>query len=331
MRRILTVGCFALGAFLIVSAVLMRFYAYPKLAVAPIDQESVTLLHATDATILDIATLAPITTDLAVESRTVGDVDASEKASDEAGKQVRVWVNTTSTRSDDGEIRSRSSERVAFDAYTGYAVPCDDCFREDTEGEKQHVDVKGLVYKFPFGTEKKDYQFWDTNIVDTATAKYTGTDTVEGMDVYTFEMVVPDTVIGTQEVPGSLFDLKKPAVTADMHYEITRTFYVEPNTGAVVNRIDDQNQWLEYNGGQVTATEASVSYTDDQVKQMVDDEVGNQGTLLGILKGLAPLLAGGIGLVLLAMGLVLTLRGRSQDGRHEEGRHEEGVSLSKTG
>jgi hypothetical protein len=318
MRRFLTVGCIALGAFLIVSAVLMRFYAYPRLAVAPIDQESVTMLHATDATILDIATLGPITTDLDVESRTVGDVEASEQASEEAGEEIRVWVNTTSTRSSDGEVRSRTTERAAFDAFTGEAVDCDDCFREDTEGEKEEVQRSGLIYKFPFATEKKDYEFWDANLNDTATATYTGTDTIEGLDVYTFEMVVPETVIGTREVPGSLFDDKAPAVDADINYEITRTFSVEPNTGAVVNRVDDQNTWLEYDGTDVTATEATIAYTDEQVKDMVD-EVDDQGMLLGYLKGLFPLLAGGIGLLLLVIGLVLSFTGSSRRAAHRAG------------
>lgn len=318
MRRFLTVGCIALGAFLIVSAVLMRFYAYPRLAVAPIDQESVTMLHATDATILDIATLGPITTDLDVESRTVGDVEASEQASEEAGEEIRVWVNTTSTRSGDGEVRSRTTERAAFDAFTGEAVDCDDCFREDTEGEKEEVQRSGLIYKFPFATEKKDYEFWDANLNDTATATYTGTDTIEGLDVYTFEMVVPETVIGTREVPGSLFDDKAPAVDADINYEITRTFSVEPNTGAVVNRVDDQNTWLEYDGTDVTATEATIAYTDEQVKDMVD-EVDDQGMLLGYLKGLFPLLAGGIGLLLLVIGLVLSFTGSSRRAAHRAG------------
>jgi Porin PorA len=316
MRRFLTVTCIALGVFLIVVAVLGRFYAYPKLAVAPIDQESVTQLQAEDATILDIATLGPITTDLTVESRTVGDVEASEEATEEAGKEIRVWVNTTSTRSEDGEVRSRASERAAFDAYTGEAVPCDDCFREDTQGEKEQIELEGLVYKFPFDTQKQDYDFWDNSINDTAPATYTGTDEVEGMSVYTFEMVVPDTVVGQREVPGSLFDSKKPAVDADVHYEITRTFFVEPNTGAVVNRIDAQNNYLEYDGTQVTATEATVSYTDEQVKAMVEDEVGNQGTLLGLLKGIGWILALGFGILLLAVGLVLMFRARSEDADH---------------
>lgn len=311
MRRFLSVGLIALGAFLIVAALLMRFYAYPQLAVAPIDQNSVTNLSASDATLLDVGSLEEITTDLEIESRTVSDQEASEAASEEAGEEIRVWVNTSSIRSEDGQVRSRSTERAAFDAVTGMAVPCDDCFRETTQGEREEIEFEGLIYKFPFDTQKEDYPFWDSSLRDTATATYTGTDTVEGLDVYVFQMVVPATVIGTREVPGSLFDDDSPAVDADINYEITRTFYVEPNTGAVVDRADDTRNWLSYDGAEVTATEAVISYTDDQVSETAGD-VETQAMLLGGMRGLYPLLAGLVGLVLLALGIVLMLTDRSR-------------------
>lgn len=310
MRRFLSVALIALGGFLVVSALLMRFYAYPNLAVAPIDQNSVTNLSASDATILDVSTLKPITTDLAVESRTVSDVEASEEATEEAGEEVRVWVNTTSIQSADGEVRSRSTDRAAFDASSGLAVDCADCFRETTQGERQEVDFEGLIYKFPFDAQKTDYPFWDGSIQDTATATYAGTDSIEGLDVQVYEMEVPETVIGTREVPGSLFGVDEPAVEADVNYQISRTFYVEPATGAVIDRVDDTRNWLTYEGSEVTATEAQLSYTDEQVQENVD-ELGTQAKLLSGLKLLFPLIAGLLGVVLLAVGIVLAVSDRS--------------------
>ncbi len=53
MRRLLGPILIGLGMFLVAAAALIRFYAYPTLAVAPIDQNSVTLLSAEDATIFD--------------------------------------------------------------------------------------------------------------------------------------------------------------------------------------------------------------------------------------------------------------------------------------
>jgi hypothetical protein len=70
----------ALGAFLIVLAPMVRWYAYPRVAVAPAAQKSVTTLVGPDATIFDIATLKEITTDLTTTVRTVGDTKAADKA-----------------------------------------------------------------------------------------------------------------------------------------------------------------------------------------------------------------------------------------------------------
>ena len=75
MRRLLGPILVGIGAFLVVTGVLARFYAYPALAVAPMDQNSVTELEAKGATILDLSTLKEVTTDMAVVNRTVGDVE----------------------------------------------------------------------------------------------------------------------------------------------------------------------------------------------------------------------------------------------------------------
>src|SRR4051794_38565871 len=168
MRRFLGPVLFGLGAFLLVAALLLKFYAYPRVAVAPIDQNSVTKLQATGAEVFDTTTLKPITTDLAIQSRTVGDV----KASEDKGDNVRVWVNSTSIRSDDGVVRSRSTERTAFDATTAEAVNCCGAFDESTDGDRTPVKRSGLVFKWPFNTEKKDYKVWDGTLGKAVTAKY---------------------------------------------------------------------------------------------------------------------------------------------------------------
>ena len=48
---------------------MLKVYAYPQLAVAPTDQNSVTVLVGPDATIFDTATLTEITTDLTTAGR----------------------------------------------------------------------------------------------------------------------------------------------------------------------------------------------------------------------------------------------------------------------
>jgi hypothetical protein len=304
MRRFAAPILIGLGAFLLIAAALLKFYAYPQVAVAPIDQDSVTYLEAEGATVFDTSTLSEITVDLEVASTTRGDVAASE----EAGDDVLVWTGTTTITSDDGVVRSQRTDRAAHDAHTGEAVNCCGGFSETTEGARVPVKRSGLVYKFPFGTEKKDYDFWDSTLGDAANAKYLEEDQVKGVDVYVFEMSIPPTVVGSREVPGSVVGEEAATVEADVVYGNTKTFWVEPNTGAVIDRREETRSTLAVDGvDRVTATEADISYTDAQINDLID-KIDSEATLLGLLNGLVPVLALLLGLVSLAAGLLLIRR-----------------------
>ena len=309
MRRLLGPILIGLGVFLVAAAALIRFYAYPTLAVAPIDQNSVTELSAEDAVIFDSnpEVLDNVTVDLAIRSRTVGDVEGSNKAPD----GVLCWVNTTVVTSSDGAQRSASVERMGHDEVTGEFADGCDSFTESTEGERVPVEADGLIYKFPFNTEKKDYDFWDGDVGEALPAEYDGTDTIEGMSVYRFVQTIPETNVGTLEVPGSLLGSDEPSVEADQLYENTRTFYVEPATGAVVNRIDDQLSQLSYEGQTVTLNDSTVHYTDEQVSELVD-EVSLKAMLLNGARLLYPLLLVGLGLLCIVGGLLLVRRDRNR-------------------
>ena len=110
MRRIIGLVLIGVGMFLLVLAPLARFYAYPRLAVAPYDQNTLTVLDGPNATVFDIASLKEIQTDLTTTAKTIGDIGGSEKAPE----GDTVWVTTSSTRDSTGAVRSRSIERAAF-------------------------------------------------------------------------------------------------------------------------------------------------------------------------------------------------------------------------
>ena len=306
MRRFLGPVLVGLGAFLLIAAVLMKFYAYPRLAVAPIDRDSVTRLEATDATLFDTSLLSEIQTDLSVATTTRGDVAASE----EAGDDIRVYTGTT-TVSANGIVRSQSTERAAFDAVTGEAVNCCGSFAETTEGERVEVTREGQIYKFPFGTEKQDYDLWDASLRATVPAEYQREAQVQGLDVYVFTTTTPPTVVSTREVPGSVLGEEAAAVEADVVYANSRTLFVEPVTGAIVDRQEEQKSTLAVDGeDRVTTTEASLRYTAAQVTESVDD-VGSQASQLKLLGGTLPLLALVLGLLSLAAGLFLFRRSQN--------------------
>jgi hypothetical protein len=313
MRRVISPVLVGFGVFLIVAAALVRFYAYPTLATAPADQDSSTHLEAVGAEIFnsDPEVLAPETTDLSILSVTVADTEA------DAPDGVSVWHNSTTVRRDDGSIFQQTRERAAFDSVTGAGVECEECgtWEEVAEGERVDVTFDGQVYKFPFDTQPKDYEVWDGTLGEATTATYEGEEQVEGVDVYKFVQVIEPTVVETRELPGSIFGSDEESVTAEMIYSMTRTQYIEPVTGAPVDRVEERTQELVYDGTAVPAFNGTVQYTDDQVASTAED-VGGQAPLLGGMRVLHPLLMLVLGGVLIVAGLLLG-RGTHRSGKHD--------------
>ena len=308
MRRLLGPILVGIGAFLVVTGLLARFYAYPALAVAPIDQNSVTKLEAKDATILDLSTLKQVTTDMSVVNKTVGDVPASE----DAGDNTRVWTGTTSYRDEIGNIRSRSAERYAFDAHTGAAINCCGGFEETTDGEREEVKRSGQISKYPFGTEKKDYKFWDATLGQAVTTKFVKEDEIQGLKVYEFKYEVPVTVVGTREIPASLVGETGDAIEADIQYSTTTQHWVEPTTGVVIDRVSDTQNTLARDGEVLITTSGGVfSYTDEQVKDNVDEYKGKASSLQAV-HTTVPFVGAILGLLLILGGVLLSRRNRNE-------------------
>jgi len=300
MRRFAAPVLIGLGTFLIVGALLLKFYAYPRIAVVPEDQNSVTELSATGATVFDVSSLEQITTDLSIKATTRGDVKAAEKAPDGAV----VWVGTQTVKKSDGGIISQSSDITAMDGTTAEAVNCCGVAVDVVNGVGTPVVRKGLVFKFPFNTQKKDYQVWDDTLLGTATAKYVGEEEIQGMKVYKFTTDIPETVVGTREVPASVLGIEGTVVNADETYQVQRQVFVEPTIGAIIDRIDDQRATLTYGDAELVTTEAEISYTDAQVKSNVDD-YESKAVLLSGVRTTYPLIAGLLGLLALAAGVLL--------------------------
>ncbi len=320
MRSKIAAVAIGIGVFMIVAAGLVRFYAYPILATVPPDYEGTTLLEAKDAQVLNFKTYQSETHDLEISSYTV----AYEEP--KAPEGVVAWVNSTTVNRADGSTFQQTRERAPFDAVSGEASDCDGCesWTEVKEGDdvtQEPVAREGQVYKFPFGTDKKDYGVWDGTIGESVPAEFEGTEEIDGLEVYKFVQTIEPTMIETREVPGSMFDSSESAVQAEMWYGMTRTFFVEPETGSPVDRVEERIQELRYEGQSVPLFNATVQYTDQQVDDLVNgtkDQKGakENGMLLGGLHLLFPLLLVLVGLALLAGGLVAGSKARSR--RHAE-------------
>jgi hypothetical protein len=318
MRRLISPVLIGLGTFLIAVGVLVKVYAVPTLEVVPSNYDSTTYLEAKGATIFNRQELRPETVDLAISSHTVaGDYP-------EAPDGVVVWANSvTVTPEGWDDAFDKSRELSPFDERTGAASAYDVGFYEvqNQEGEIERIDVtrEGQIYKFPFDTQKKDYLQWDAELGRATTATYEGEEELEGTTVYKFVQTIEPTVIDTVDAPGSVFGVDEPTVPADMVYEMTRTLYIEPVTGAPLNRVEERNQVLSYDGTEVPAFVGTVQYTAESQADSLD-RVQTRATLLGLARWVFPIGVVVLGLLSIAGGVFL--RRRQETSGHDEQRKE---------
>lgn len=307
MRRTVGIVLCGVGGFLIVLALLLRFYAYPALAKAPLDQYTTTVSLGPGATVFEIGTLSEVETDLTSTRITRGDVEAAED-------DVAVYDTFLNTTNSAGTTINAFVERAAFDRHDGMAVKG---FGENIDGDP--VVHEGLIFKFPFDTQQQDYPFWDYTVRKAFTAKFSGEEELEGVAVYKFVQTVPATPISQLDVPGSLVGAEEATVSVDRVYENVRTLWVEPNTGAIIKGQEKQFSRFQYEGeDKVTVTDVTIAYRDEDVQQFAD-EYGSLGRQLDLVRNVVPLWGGLLGVVLLVVGFVLAWprRGEQEDEQYE--------------
>ncbi len=313
-----------LGAFLVVLAALSRFYAYDRLAVVPLDYKITTVSDGPGATVFDIGQQKEVTVDLQSTRRVLGDIRASEKASDDEGKDLAVWETFVVTN-DQGAVidekhppRAVTHDRVVFDRNTGAAVDCCGHFLSSTADSESGEEIRdiettitGQYFKLPFHTEKRTYQFWDGALQDATDLEYQDTDTIKGLTVYKFQQEIEATDVGDIEAPASLFGLPGDGnVTLDRIYANTRTLWVEPETGVIIKGQEEQHVVAEYQGDEVaTLTDVLIAYNDQTQSKLVD-EYAPKATLLKAVRVWVPIAGLVLGLLLVAGGVWLVLRDR---------------------
>jgi hypothetical protein len=150
------------------------------------------------------------------------------------------------------------------------------------------VEHAGLVNKFPFDTAKRTYQYWESLIGDTVDAKYIGTDKVQGVETYKFQIDVSD-------VPAEISNGIQGT------YSTQKTIWVEPVTGSILNQTEKQVRLAE-DGSNVL--DLTLDMTPESSKQLADDAKANK-QLLSIVGTWVPIGGLVLGLVTLLGGLVM--------------------------
>ncbi|HEY2506076.1 MAG TPA: DUF3068 domain-containing protein [Streptosporangiaceae bacterium] len=314
MRRVLGVTFTGLGAFLIVLAVLSRFYLPGQVVKFPLNEYTITRLTGTHVNYLNAQLGVEATaSQVRAVSTTQGDVSAGSSS-------VAVWndiigVFDITNNASPGQPISYSTERLAFNRRTGELVNC--CGAEI--GTKR-PKMSGQGFVWPIGVQKRTYQVFDTTLLKPEPARYTGTATVDGRKTYVFVESVTAQKFGSITVPGSLVNLPQSTVTLPEVLTATNTYYVDPGVGSPIKEVEQQDQFLQdpttgasaltLFHGTLTSTPQSISSAASTAKKY--------DTELLWLQTLVPLIGLILGLILVVVGILLVSFEPSDEFEYED-------------
>ncbi|MGY2067500.1 DUF3068 domain-containing protein [Blastococcus sp. SYSU DS0619] len=309
-RRAIGLGLIGLGAFALVAALLVRLVLVDTLVRLPLDQTASPTAQGTDISFLDLGEMRQLRgLEADVRQRVVGEPDAED-----AGDDVAVWNFGSTITSEDGTLLNASTYRVCIDRYDAQAVDC----ASDHVDEDQDRDVEGLTLTFPFGTEQRDYDVFNATTGRSFPARFEGTEQLGGLEVYRFVQTVPETVIRETDVPGDLVGSDEAAVAAEVVYSNERTIWVEPTSGVIVTASEQPNTVLRGPDGEDGAVVLAGSFagTEETIADGVERAEDTAGQI-NLLKNVVPLVLLLLGIIALAGGALLLLRG-DRGAKHRE-------------
>jgi hypothetical protein len=296
MRRVWGSVLLGLGVFLVVAAVMLRFYVFDQLLVIPKDQYAITVAPGT-GTYFDAGQLRETTSDLVARRTVKADVGASN---DKTG----VWDVSLVIETGDGTFVRASLDRVAFDRKTAQSVHC--C---GEAVDSQAIQHEGVSYNFPFNTQKGTYQWWDVSSAASYPARFQSEEKIQGLNTYKFIQEIPAHKILTQEVPGSLLGESAPSVQAPVFYTNVRTVWVEPTTGVIVKGVEQTKTTLRDSAGQDKVIVLDATFTFDDPTQKAQAKLARDNmNRIRLVKWIIPGIALLLGLIMIGLGALLIRR-----------------------
>ncbi|GAA3204558.1 DUF3068 domain-containing protein [Actinocorallia longicatena] len=307
MRRSIGTVMLTLGVFCLAMAALLRFYAAPKLVVAPTDEFAILKLKTDSGSYLSEGKTvqAPLVSTTTLR----GDTKASNE-------ETAVWDYFSSLEdATSGKSLSTGSWRMAFDRETAQLSNCCGVTVEDNPGVKQ----SGIGVLFPVGgMDKKTYQRFDLVTGRAWPAVFQGEEKVGDIDAYKFsEKIEPTSVFEQFGVTGGVLGLDpKKAYDIDKVYAAEITVWVDPRTGVVIDQRQQIDTRVKSKDGTVDLPALAADLRMDEATRKQQAETsGDAATKIQALRLTGPIGSLILG-VLLLVGGAAALRDR---GRHRQG------------
>jgi hypothetical protein len=308
MRRGTGLVATALGAFLIVLALMTRFYVAGQAIKFPLDEHTITTMSASNASYFDAGLLAKENgVTLTETSTTEGDVASGSSS-------TAVWNNFSYVYDQTNSLTyTYSVQRLAFNRRSAELV---NCCGANVGGKRAHL--VGLGYVWPLGAKKTTYQFFDTTLMRAHPISYARSADVDGLSTYEYVETVAPTQIGTQQLPGSLVGmLDQATVTLGEYYTGSTSEFVDPITGAPVSVTTNRHLYLVDSSGKqvLNLLDATFVTTPGSVAAAVRT-AKSYDVKISALTVIGPATAGLAGIIIMIIGVIIA-RTRREAGYEE--------------
>jgi hypothetical protein len=328
-----TVACLlvGLGALLIVAALMIPTYTISRMAKTPLDLEITTVAvnqKDQESLVLDSSSLteegrsAEVNENVPLVSQrflTVEDPSDADEMTIQAGNTLRRI-----DKSGDTGVLTAYVDRITIDRKTGEPVASDPngsiAMTTNSKGESiaDPVHRTGLQYRFPIGTEKKTYPYFDVLARTTTDMEFQEETEINGTKVYHFRQNVPVTDL-SKVAKGPTNQLSLPAekwgveggeepVTMTRFYSNVRDVWVEPETGTIVKGGEQLNIFYARSADkpEVPALKANMVFDTDTVESQLAVAKDNIDQL-SLFGRILPIVFGIVGVLALIAGIVLGL------------------------
>ncbi|MQY23521.1 DUF3068 domain-containing protein [Nocardia macrotermitis] len=331
-RRTVACALVGLGALLIVAALMIPTYTLGQLAKTPLDLEITTIAPSdtnAPSKVLDIKSLSgtgavKVNSNVHLISQrylTVEDPSDKTEMTIQAGQTLR----NIDAQGETG-LLSAVIDRVTIDRKTGMPVEDDPngsiAVNTDSNGNSiaDPIQHDGLQYRFPIGTDKKTYPYFDINARKSFDMNFVEQTEINDLKVYHFQQKIPATDL-SKVVSSTSNQVALPAskwgipggdttVTMDRYYTNTRDVWVEPETGTIIKGSEQIHMYYARSGDKpdVTALQSTLVFDDNTVNSQIAIAKDNMDKI-SLYGRTLPIILGIVGAVLLIVGLVFGLRG----------------------
>jgi hypothetical protein len=311
MRRVTGLVLSALGAFLIVLAVLTRLVVVGDAVKYPLNEHSVFSLSASNVNYFSPALLSEETGVTMEDTTTVVGDNAAGSSSTAVWNGFNYLYDETNK-----QPFEYTSDRLAFNRRTGELVSC--CGAAIGNNDRLHMSGLGDVW--PIGSKKQSYEVYNTNLLRPELFKYAGTATVDGETTYKYVNRLTAARAGSETLPGSLVGIKTPGeVKLPEYFTGTTIEWVDPITGAPVKVQDGEHVYLTDSAGTevLNLFDGTLASTPSSIASAVST-AKSYDTEVALVEVVIPLIAALIGIILLVTGILLARTPRAEDGEEQE-------------